>query len=122
MFSGTAVLSFVLGLELHSYRRAQDEGIGFGTTCTLTLIGAGGFLLWLLDGAAPRGLYLAGLAALAVWLAVNLAKQGGDARAVHGDGGALLPSVIASGSNNLLKAGYALTYAQLDPAAVPSRD
>ena len=112
----------MLGLELHSYRRAWGEGIDFGTTRTLTLIGAGGFLLWLLDGAASRGLYLAGLAALAVWLAVNLAKQGGDARAAHGDGGALLPSVIASGSNNLLKAGYALTYAQLDPAAVPSRD
>ncbi len=95
-FAATVMLSFVLGLELHSYRRAQDEGIGFGTTRTLTLIGAGGFLLWLLDGAAPRGLYLAGLAALAVWLAVDLAKQqGGAARASHGDGGALLPSVIA---------------------------
>ncbi len=94
-FAATVMLSFVLGLELHSYRRAQDEGIGFGTTRTLTLIGACGFLLWLLDGAAPRGLYLAGLAALAAWLAVDLAKQGGDARAAHGDGGALLPSVIA---------------------------
>ncbi|MBW8075511.1 MULTISPECIES: hypothetical protein [Metallibacterium] len=45
MFSGTAVLSFVLGLELHSYRRAWGEGIDFGTTRTLTLIGAGATLL-----------------------------------------------------------------------------
>ncbi|WP_031404077.1 DUF4010 domain-containing protein [Thiomonas sp. FB-Cd] len=91
-FAATAVLSFVLGLELHSYRRAQDEGIGFGTTRTLTLIGAAGFVLWLLDGSSPRGLYLAGLAALAVWLAVDLARHG--AAGAEG-GGALLPSVIA---------------------------
>ncbi len=89
-FAATTVLSFVLGLELHSYRRAQDEGVGFGTTRTLTLIGAAGFVLWLLDGQHPRGLYLAGLLALAAWLAVDLARAQGA-----GPGGELLPGVIA---------------------------
>ncbi|MBU6439083.1 MAG: DUF4010 domain-containing protein [Betaproteobacteria bacterium] len=90
-FAATAALAFVLGLELHSYRRAQDEGVGFGTTRTLTLIGAAGFVLWLLDGVQPRGLYLAGLAALALWLAVDLARAGRDG----GTGGELLPGMIA---------------------------
>ncbi|WP_297906649.1 DUF4010 domain-containing protein [Thiomonas sp.] len=90
-FAATATLAFVLGLELHSYRRAQDEGVGFGTTRTLTLIGAAGFVLWLLDGAQPRGLYLGGLAALAVWLAVDLARGGREG----GAGGELLPGMIA---------------------------
>lgn len=95
-FVATVVLSFVLGLELHSYRRAQGEGIGFGTTRTLTLIGAAGFVLWLLDGSAPRGLYLAGLLALAAWLAVGLAR-GAHAGAEAGTdtSGALLPALIA---------------------------
>ncbi|OIQ81842.1 hypothetical protein GALL_363850 [mine drainage metagenome] len=90
LFGATVVLSFVLGLELHGYRRAQDEGIGFGTTRTLTLIGAAGFVLWTLDGSAPRGLYLAGLAALAAWLLADQlrARRGADA-------GALLPGLIA---------------------------
>ena len=90
-FAASAALAFVLGLELHSYRRAQDEGVGFGTTRTLTLIGAAGFVLWLLDGTRPRGLYLVGLAALAVWLAVDLARAGRDG----GAGGELLPGMIA---------------------------
>ena len=125
-FVATVVLSFVLGLELHSYRRSQDEGIGFGTTRTLTLIGALGFVLWLLDGVpagveAPsipqhpatggtaaavasalpgtRGLYLAGLLALAVWLAVDLwprvARSTRAAGPPADNGGALLPSLIA---------------------------
>ncbi|ODV12496.1 MAG: hypothetical protein ABT20_03725 [Rubrivivax sp. SCN 70-15] len=93
-FGATVVLSFVLGLQLHSYRRAQDEGIGFGTTRTLTLVGAAGFVLWQLDGAQPRGLYLGGLIVLALWLAVDLARQAGNA-AENGGGGALLPALIA---------------------------
>ena len=97
-FAAAVVLSFVLGLELHSYRRAQDEAIGFGTTRTLTLIGVAGFVLWLLDGATPRGLYLMGLAALAVWLAVDLsrgARTGAASAPSAADGGALLPAMIA---------------------------
>lgn len=95
-FVATVVLSFVLGLELHSYRRAQGEGIGFGTTRTLTLIGAAGFVLWLLDGSAPRGLYLAGLLALAAWLGVDLARGARKQPASMSDtSGALLPTLIA---------------------------
>jgi uncharacterized membrane protein (DUF4010 family) len=106
-FTATVVLCFVLGLELHSYRRSQAEGIGFGTTRTLTLIGAVGFVLWQLDGARPEGLYFAGLAALALWLGVDLwrravlGKTPGEVQdEVQDDspgdsGGALLPSVIA---------------------------
>ncbi len=125
-FAATVLLSFVLGLELHSYRRSLDESIGFGTTRTLTLIGALGFVLWLLDGVpagveAPpipqhpatggtaaavasdllgtRGLYLAGLLALAVWLAVDLwprvARSTRAAGPPADKGGALLPSLIA---------------------------
>ena len=95
-FAATVVLSFVLGLELHSYRRSQGEGIGFGTTRTLTLIGAAGYVLWLLDGAAPRGLYLAGLASLALWLAVDLAiRQTRPAGSQADDRSALLPTLIA---------------------------
>ncbi len=94
-FTATVVLAFVLGLELHGYRRAQDEGIGFGTTRTLTLAGVAGFVLWRLDGSAPRMLYLVGLAALALWLAVDLARRAAAPVVPHGDGGALLPAMIA---------------------------
>ncbi len=125
-FAATVLLSFVLGLELHSDRRSQGEGIGFGTTRTLTLIGALGFVLWLLDGVlahvgsptplpppapvgsaavvAPalldtHGLYLAGLAALAVWLTVDLwprvAQSTQAARQPADNGGELLPSLVA---------------------------
>jgi hypothetical protein len=74
-FAVTAALSFVLGLELHGTRRMQEEGVGFGTTRTLTLIGAAGFVLWLLDGSPPRGVYVAGLLSLALWFAVYLARR-----------------------------------------------
>jgi len=95
-FAATVVLSFVLGLELHGYRRAQGEGIGFGTTRTLTLIGATGFVLWLLDGSVPRSLYLAGLVALAVWLAVDLARRQSRPAGSQADSrAALLPTLIA---------------------------
>jgi uncharacterized membrane protein (DUF4010 family) len=94
-FAATVVLAFVLGLELHSYRRAQDEGVGFGTTRTLTLIGAVGFVLWVL----PGGLYVAGWAALTLWLAVDFWRRtvpdGKPGSAGADNGGALLPSVIA---------------------------
>ncbi len=95
-FAVTVILSFVLGLELHGYRRAQDEGIGFGTTRTLTLIGAAGFVLWWLSGDTAGGLYLAGFGALALWLAVNLAADRWcDQTPPKDRGGALLPALVA---------------------------
>lgn len=92
-FAVTVILSFVLGLELHGYRRAQDEGIGFGTTRTLTLIGASGFVLWTLGGVGPSALYLAGFAALAVWLAVD--QWLAHTAAPDNQGVALLPALVA---------------------------
>ncbi|MEJ2060585.1 MAG: DUF4010 domain-containing protein [Gammaproteobacteria bacterium] len=66
----TVVFSFVIGLELHSYRRANQNqaGLGFGTTRTFTLIGILGFVLYVLD---EHGLlYLGGLLVLAAFLAL----------------------------------------------------
>ncbi|NII09336.1 DUF4010 domain-containing protein [Oleiagrimonas sp. C23AA] len=64
----TLVLSFVLGLELHGYRRAQDQPLGFGTTRTLSLLGLIGFVLWQLDNGPAHLLYGAGLLSAALWL------------------------------------------------------
>ncbi len=52
-FGLTLALSFVIGLEFHSYRRANQRDLGFGTTRTFTLIGVLGFMLNVLD---ERGL------------------------------------------------------------------
>lgn len=61
-------LSFTIGLELHSYRRANNQDLGFGTTRTFTLIGVLGYVLYTLD---PKILfYGAGFIALVVFLAV----------------------------------------------------
>lgn len=45
----TALLSFIIGLELHSYRQANEQDLGFGTTRTFTLIGVSGLVLFLID-------------------------------------------------------------------------
>ncbi len=45
----TVLFSFIIGLELHSYRLANDQDLGFGTTRTFTLIGVAGFVLYALD-------------------------------------------------------------------------
>lgn len=76
-FALTVAFSFVIGLELHSYRRVDQAGLGFGTTRTFTLIGLLGFVLFALDA---RGLlFVAGLLVLAVFLALyywrRLAEQ-----------------------------------------------
>jgi len=48
-FLATISLSFLIGLELHSYRRINKTGLGYGTTRTVTLIGILGFTLYVLD-------------------------------------------------------------------------
>lgn len=45
----TTAFSFIIGLELHSYRRANGPDLGFGTTRTFTLIGVAGFALYVID-------------------------------------------------------------------------
>jgi uncharacterized membrane protein (DUF4010 family) len=64
-FAATVLLAFTVGLELHSYRRTAGEPLAFGTTRTLTLIAALGYVLYDLGGWAP---YLAGFAVLGLWL------------------------------------------------------
>jgi len=61
-------LSFTIGLELHSYRRANNQDLGFGTTRTFTLIGVLGYVLYALD--TQTLFYGAGFIALVVFLAV----------------------------------------------------
>lgn len=67
-FVATALLGFLVGLELHSYRREAGPDLGFGTTRTLTLIAVLGFALWLID--PSRIAYSVGLASLAALLMI----------------------------------------------------
>lgn len=67
-FVMTLALSFIVGLELHSYRRANNRDLGFGTTRTFTLIGILGFVLYLVDD--HQWAWLAGLLCLVAFLAI----------------------------------------------------
>lgn len=86
-FLATVLLGFVLGLEVHSYRRANEQDLGIGTTRTMTLIAIIGFMLADLDahlilfgiGFAVLG----GLLGLQYWKALTLGKQ------------SLMPTLIA---------------------------
>jgi len=67
-FVFTAVLSFIIGLELHSYRRANEQDLGFGTTRTFTLIGVAGFVLYMIDD--RQLVYMCGLVGMIVLLGI----------------------------------------------------
>lgn len=69
-FGLTVLFSFVIGLQLHSYRRTYEGGdLGFGTTRTLTLTGVAGFGLLTLD---PSGwFYIAGLVVFSLFLLMS---------------------------------------------------
>lgn len=72
-FGLTLALSFVIGLEVHSYRRANQRDLGFGTTRTFMLIGILGFILDVLDA---RGLlYGLGFLILAGFLWIYYARR-----------------------------------------------
>jgi len=75
-FVMTTALSFIVGLELHSYRRANNQDLGFGTTRTFTLLGVLGFVLFLLDDQLWAWLF--GLMGLFVFLAIYYFKRSAD--------------------------------------------
>lgn len=83
----TALFGFVIGLEMHSYRRAADKDLGFGTTRTLTLLAVLGYALALLD--PGLGLFAAGLIAVGVFLGLHYWGR------MRGGEQSLLPAMIA---------------------------
>ena len=70
-FLETSIFGFLIGLEWHSYRRAANKDLGFGTTRTLTLLSILGYGLAVIDPsfiAYGVGLLVVGiLLALAYW-------------------------------------------------------
>lgn len=89
-FLGTVGISFIIGLELHAYRRRGEtpidpQTLGFGTTRTITLISALGFALWII---APMVPFCVGLGVLGLSLLLDYRKH-----IKHGDS-SLLPSII----------------------------
>ncbi|MEQ1668543.1 MAG: DUF4010 domain-containing protein, partial [Sulfuriferula sp.] len=65
-FVVTVLFGFVIGLEVHSYRRASNQDLGFGTTRTLTLLAVMGFVLTALD--PQLWLFTAGMLVIALLL------------------------------------------------------
>lgn len=72
----TALLSFIIGLELHSYRQANEQDLGFGTTRTFTLIGVSGLVLYLIDDQLLA--FLAGFFALITLLGIYYYRRTGE--------------------------------------------
>ncbi len=66
-FIATALLAFVVGLEMHGYRRAAAEPLAFGTTRTLTLIAVLGFCLYHLGGVEA---FITGFVVIGAWLSL----------------------------------------------------
>lgn len=76
-FLGTVGLAFIVGLELHAYRRRGEgalmpEAQGFGTTRTVTLISALGFVLWVIAPVTP---FCVGLGVLGLALMLDYRKR-----------------------------------------------
>jgi len=72
----TSLLSFIIGLELHSYRRAGDQDLGFGTTRTFTLIGIAGYVMNMIDERLL--VYLLGLIGLIAFLGIYYHRRAGE--------------------------------------------
>ena len=86
-FFATVLLGFVVGLEVHSYRRANDKDLGFGTTRTMTLLALSGFVLAVLD--PTLRLFGTGYAILGILLGLKYWNS------LSHDEYSLLPSLIA---------------------------
>ena len=89
-FLGTVGLAFIIGLELHAYRRRGSanlaaEALGFGTTRTVTLLAALGFALWIIAPVVPFSI---GLGGLSLFLLLDYRKR------LKGGNSSLLPSII----------------------------
>jgi uncharacterized membrane protein (DUF4010 family) len=89
-FLGTIGLAFIIGLELHAYRRRDTanltpEALGFGTTRTVTLLSALGFALWIIAPVVP---FIVGFGAMSLFLLFDYRK-----RIKTGDS-SLLPTII----------------------------
>ncbi len=86
-FSMTLLFCFILGLELHAFRRENGEkDLGFGTTRTLTLSGIMGYALLLLD---PSGKFLvAGFLVLGGFLGISYLKR-------QNENPSLIPHIMA---------------------------
>lgn len=90
IFFGTVGVGFIIGLELHAYRRRgavaiNPQTLGFGTTRTITLISALGFVLWVIAPVVP---FCVGLGILGLALLLDYRRHIKD-----GDS-SLLPSII----------------------------
>ena len=83
----TVLFGFVIGLEVHSYRRANNKDLGFGTTRTFTLLALSGFVLAALD--PHLWLFTAGLIAISGLLALQYRQQ------LNSGEQSLLPTLIA---------------------------
>ena len=86
-FSLTLLFCFILGLELHAFRRESGEkDSGFGTTRTLTLSGIMGYVLLLLD---PTGkLLIAGFLVLGSFLGISYFRR-------QSENPSLIPHIMA---------------------------
>ncbi len=90
-FLSTIALAFLIGLELHAYRRRGDGlvvpvALGFGTTRTITLLAALGYVLWV---AAPVVPFCVGFAVTGGLLMLEYWKR------VEAGDPAVLPTMIA---------------------------
>jgi uncharacterized membrane protein (DUF4010 family) len=90
-FLETLALAVIVGLELHAYRRRDhpktaQADLGFGTTRTIALIAAFGFVLW---SAAPVMPFCTGLLVLGALLVAEFLTR------LRAGDPSLLPSVIA---------------------------
>jgi len=89
-FLGTIMLALLIGLELHAYRRRSDGtnlliALGFGTTRTITLIAAFGFVLWTIAPVLP---FCIGFGVIGLLLALDYNKR------LHDGDASLLASMV----------------------------
>lgn len=89
-FCATVGVSFIIGLELHAYRRRgtaplDPQTLGFGTTRTITLISALGFVLWIIAPVVP---FCVGMGLLGLSLLLDYRKH------IKNGDSSLLPSII----------------------------